>query len=91
MFKKFIFIIVIIVIFLPLFANAQENLGKVRSFYIESSYDLTQRDQITATLRKISPQIYYYIDDSWWDDLTTEEQDTVKRSFNSLTEEFESR
>ncbi|HJN62464.1 MAG TPA: hypothetical protein QGH92_02675 [Candidatus Parcubacteria bacterium] len=91
MFKKFIFIIAIVVIFLPLFANAQETMGNVRSFYVESSYDLTQRDQITATLRKISPQLYYYIDDSWWDDLTTEEQDTVKRSFNSLTEEFESR
>jgi len=64
--KKFVFIISLI-LFLSL-ANivSADNVGEKRSFYIESYYDASDREEITAVLVKTTPKIYFYVDKSWW-------------------------
>ncbi|MBI2625307.1 MAG: hypothetical protein HYW70_03160 [Candidatus Nealsonbacteria bacterium] len=75
----------------PSFVEAEDAMGQTRSFYIEESYDIDKRSQIDATVRKISPQLYFYIDESWWGKLSVQGQEKVKDAMNFLTEEFEGR
>jgi hypothetical protein len=79
------------ILILPNFVWAQDTLGETRSFDIESSYDLSKRQELPAVLIKISPQLYWYADNAWWSELAAEEQDRIKVSLNVLTEEFENR
>ncbi|MFH1841407.1 MAG: peptidoglycan-binding domain-containing protein [Candidatus Nealsonbacteria bacterium] len=87
--KRFLFIIISFLIFLPFSGNAQEVLGQSKNFNVEASYDFYQRSQITATLIKISPTVYWYMDDSWWKEIGSEKKEEIEQSLNALSEEFE--
>jgi len=87
--KRLIFISIIVLFFLVAAPLKAATLGESQNFYIEPSYDLSQREQLSATLIKISPQIYWYIDSSWWNGLGVDKQSKVQESLNNLTEEFE--
>ena len=79
---------IIISLSLPLFAGA-DTLGQRANFYIDSSYDSFQRGVISATLQKISNQLYFYIDDNFWGGLSDGDKNTVMASLSNLAEEFE--
>ena len=85
--KKIIFF-GIILLFLPTSALA-DYLGQTITFNVDPSYDLEKREEISATLQKISNQLYFYFDDKWWNNLTSDEKAKVFSSLNNLTEEFE--
>lgn len=58
------------IVFSLLFFAAQiqaAQLGSNLEFTIESSYDVSGREDLTATLVKITPQLYFYVDSVWWD------------------------
>lgn len=74
---------------LPLLAEAQDILGQQTVFNIEASYDIFQRSALTASLIKISPTAYWYIDADFWTGLNSEQQIEINQSLTSLTEEFE--
>ena len=63
--------------------------GQQTAFFIDHSYDLQKRAQLTASLIRISPSLYFYLDDSWWKGLSQEEQQAVKFALQHLEEEFE--
>ncbi|OGZ23969.1 MAG: hypothetical protein A2896_01350 [Candidatus Nealsonbacteria bacterium RIFCSPLOWO2_01_FULL_43_32] len=88
--KKNLFL-AITVIFLssPLFIKAQDILGQQTNFNVESSYDLSQRTELTATLIRLSPTLYWYIDTKFWGELNAERQSELNQSLTSLSEEFE--
>ncbi|KPJ57483.1 hypothetical protein AMJ49_00970 [Parcubacteria bacterium DG_74_2] len=90
--RKISKIIFISVLFfsLPLFANADSVSQQVK-FYVDSSYDLTKRDQVSATLQKVTNFLYFYIDDKWWGDLGLQKRSEVFEKLNNLTEEFENK
>lgn len=73
---------------LPLFVSA-DYLQQENNFFIESSYDSNQREQISATLQTITPQLYFYIDDEWWEPLDYNERNEIKRALYELGQEFE--
>lgn len=86
--KKFkIFSLGLIFLSLPLFANA-DYLGQKVEFFIDSSFDLNQRSQMVGVLIKISPELYFYIDDDWWSSQSSERQNEIGAALNSLAEEF---
>ncbi|MFQ6049996.1 MAG: peptidoglycan-binding domain-containing protein [Candidatus Paceibacterales bacterium] len=88
--KKFLFpTIILILLSLSFFANAEETLGNSVNFYIETSYDNLKRDQASTTLIKISPRAYWYIDDNWWNGLGENEKKEITKALDSLAEEFE--
>ncbi|PIS17315.1 MAG: hypothetical protein COT59_01275 [Candidatus Nealsonbacteria bacterium CG09_land_8_20_14_0_10_42_14] len=88
--KRYLFLITIsIFLSLPLFSQAQDILGGELIFNIESSYDLTQRTELAATLIKLSPTAYWYADSAWWNGFTAQEQEEVSQSLTSLATEFE--
>ena len=87
--KKIFLTIGLLFLFLPFAGQAQDVLGQELDFNIESSYDLTQRTELTAALIKLSPTGYWYADTNWWSNLTLEQQTEINQSLISLTTEFE--
>ncbi len=88
--SKTLKIIFIGVIFLtiPFFANAIYT-GQEDNFFVDSTYDLSQRSQITATLQRISLKGYFYIDNDWWNTLNYSRKNEVKLALDSLVTEFD--
>jgi len=85
--SKLIFVGIILLI-IPFFANAVY-IGQEDNFFVDPTYDLTQRSQITATLQRITSKAYFYIDNNWWRTLNYSRQNEVKSSFDSLATEFD--
>lgn len=78
----------IILLFLPQIVSAT-TLGEIRNFYIDSSYDISGRKEISASLNRISDYLYFYIDDSWWKKLDSSKQSEINQKIYELSNEFE--
>lgn len=89
--KAFLFIIISLVILSPHLVSAGEILGQQISFNVESDYDLEKRSQLTASLIKISPTLYWYADNNWWVAIAPSQKEEILTNLNVLTEEFEDR
>ena len=87
--KLSLLIIVLIFSYLPMFAEAQVDLGHQEVFNIEPSYDFFQRTVLSATLIRNSPTAYWYIDTKFWQDLNAAERAEINQSVNAIAEEFE--
>ncbi len=72
---------------LPFFVFA-DSLGDQNDFFINSGYDLSDRSQITATLERVSSELYFYVDDEWWDQLDKSSQSEIEKAIKSLGYEF---
>ncbi len=64
-------------------------LTQKESFFVDPSYDLQKREEITATLQKVSDQAYYYIDDNWWSGLDSGEKTSTLLALDTLADEFD--
>jgi peptidoglycan hydrolase-like protein with peptidoglycan-binding domain len=80
----FIFLIFLI----PSFVRAV-NLGEIRSFHVDSFYDISDRQEISAILQRVSNNLYFYIDNAWWSQLSPEEKDKINTNLFLLSDEFE--
>lgn len=86
--KKIIFIVSLI-FFLGIGIGVRAaSEGESLKFNIESDYDFWGRDEILATLVKITPQLYFYIDQKWWYDLNYFQQSQIRQNLSSLANEF---
>lgn len=88
--KTKIFFCLVLFLALPLFVFADFG-GQQTSFFINSSYDLFGRAQLTATLLRITPSLYFYLDDQWWGSLDATSQQEAKMALQVLGEEFENK
>jgi len=77
----------LILLTLPLITKAV-SLGQTANFFIEPSYDLNKREQISATLQKVGSNLYFYIDDNWWSSLDYQKKEEAKQALSSLDYEF---
>lgn len=77
----------IIFLAIPLFAGADELLEE-REFFVDSNYDLNNREKITAVLQRITDQLYFYLDADWWNSLNIEWQKEVQGALAELSHEF---
>jgi len=89
--KKFVFIIsltlfLIIGAGVPLMA-----LAEAISFNIDSAYDVSGREEITATLVKTTSKLNFYIDKNWWDSQNYLKQNKTLENLESLSKEFENK
>ncbi len=87
--RKFEIFILVLLVFIttPFYIGATQK-GESQDFNIDSSYDLTARSQVTATLKKITPKLYFYIDDDWWNSLKSQEQLDIEEPLRKLGLEF---
>ncbi len=66
--------------------------GKVlasEGFHVDPDYDLFKRKEIEAVKIDSSDKLYFYIDNSWWEDLFSEEKEKIKDSLEKLGKEFD--
>jgi len=86
---KFIFFFFsVLVFFSPCFALA-DSQGQSRSFFVNTSYDLLDREKISATLEKVSQNAYFYLENNWSEKLNQEEREEVVVALDSLSREFD--
>jgi len=86
--KLIIVILGAILLTFPLASNAQ-TLGQQINFFVDSSYDLYGRKEISATLQKITNQLYFYVDATWWDKLDYSKKIEIDEKLYNLGGEFE--
>jgi len=84
---KILFLIGLILLVIPSFVSADE-LSEEKEFFVDSFYDLNNREEITAILQRITDQLYFYLDSEWWDSLAVEEQKEVNGALSDLSQEF---
>jgi len=77
----------IIFLSLPGFVLAV-SLGEKADFFVDPTYDLSQREEISATLQRISSKAYFYIDNQWWETLEYQEKQEINQALRSLDSEF---
>jgi len=73
---------------LPVFVFAY-SYGDTHNFYIDSGYDFEEREDTDATIKYVSENAYFYIEDDWWDDLSSNEKSAFNTKLNDLGEEFD--
>ena len=88
-FKKQFLFIFLSLIFLPLFAQA-DNIGHQQIFYVEPNYAESKKTQINATLVRASDFIYFYIDTDWLNTKTEKEKESFYSALSNLGKEFDS-
>jgi hypothetical protein len=86
--RKIIIILLLFFFFFPLILKA-DYLSQSLQFFVEPSYDLYNRTELKATLRYISQNLYFYIEDNWWDRLTYQRQEEIRRILAFLGAEFD--
>jgi len=85
---KSVLILGFAVIILPFFVRAV-SLGSEGEFFVEQNYDVDNREQILAKLKKISNKAYFYIESDWWDDLTTDQKNEYSVIISDLADKFD--
>lgn len=58
-------------------------------FFIESSYDIKEREQVSAVLSQETEHTYFYIEKEWLEKFSEEEQEVLADVLEGLGEEFE--
>ena len=88
--KASVFLIIFGALLLPLFwVEAADSLGQSRVFFVEESFDANKRLQVSATLKTISNNGYFYVEDDWYRGLTGEQQRAFNSGLSTLVNEFE--
>ncbi len=68
-----------------------DSLNETRTFFVDITYDASGRTQISATLRKISENAYWYAEDAVWNALESTPLANHSAALNDLAVEFDSR
>ncbi len=64
-------------------------LGENQLFFVDPSYDLSERTQINGTLRQVGDHALFYTADDWWSSLGTAEVESANTAILSLAAEFD--
>ncbi|MBI2624505.1 IPT/TIG domain-containing protein [Candidatus Parcubacteria bacterium] len=65
------------------------DLGATQTFSVDSSFDADKRTSLTATLRAVGNNVYFWVDDRYWMNLSGNEQQTYQQALNTLVQEFD--
>ena len=90
-FIKTIFITAVICFLFVANKAGAVNFRDTMDFNVDKNFDASARTQITATLIKTTPKLYFYIEKNWWDSQVSTKQNEVLANLDSLSVEFESK
>jgi len=82
-------IIIIGSLFVCLTGAQAAELGEQVDFYIDSGYDAFDRGHLTATLQAVGDNIYFYVDNNYWDKLNTNQRNLLRKTLEDLADEFD--
>jgi len=86
--KTKIISIVVLGLIIP-FGVGADYQGQKVNFFIDPDYDFLGRNQVFATLIYITPKIYFYLEDNWFNSLDQIQKQEILFSLNALSQEFE--
>jgi len=84
-----IFILALVVPFFIPAISLADVLGDQKTFNVESQFDRFSRSSVAATLRTISDNAYFYVEDQYWNNLNSVEQRVFNADMKELANEFE--
>ncbi len=86
--KFLCFLLILISFFVgkPVYADS---LGQRTNFNVNPEFDKYERTSLTATLRHIGENLYFYIEDSYWDGLGFAGQNSLLTNIKFLADEFD--
>lgn len=73
------------------FVSATSTLGETRTFSVDPSYDYTSRKEVSATMIQMSDNLYFYIDDAWWNGISQVEKSKASAELTNLGAEFKNK
>jgi len=73
----------------PLCFVMADSLGQSHIFFVDKSFDEQGRGQVTASLKIVANNGYFYVEDSWYNNLTTEQKTAVDYDLQKLANEFD--
>ncbi|MEA2113353.1 MAG: IPT/TIG domain-containing protein, partial [Patescibacteria group bacterium] len=59
------------------------------SFFVDSGYDAHGRTQLMATVKAIGDNIYFYIEDDYWNNLSGTDKNRLREELEELVSEFD--
>ena len=83
--KKILLTITLLLVFNPVFAR---EVGDVDHFFIEPSYDQERREELGAELVRETERLIFYVDKTWWINLSQREKENYLEEMDELGEEF---
>lgn len=88
--KRFSLFAIFFILFAGAFRQAQAvEVGGSLIFNIDEDYDIAARPEIKARLALKTSQLYFFIEENWWDKQTVSQQGSITRALNDLSLEFE--
>jgi len=88
--KKISIIFIAAAFFVSAAGSRADVLNETRTFWVSQEYDASQRTQLSATLRKVSANAYWYVEDAFWNSLGSAAPNYVS-ALDGLSLEFDSR
>ena len=64
-------------------------VGNSREFFVDSSFDYNTRTKIVATLKNISANAYFYVEDPFWQELSLAQQSSFLDGLNDIAAQFD--
>ncbi len=86
--KKVLFFLSLIFFLGIAFGVSADSVGESRNFFVDPNYDFYGREQILANLQRIGQKAYFYLDEQWWQDLSYQQKEEVKKAIENLDREF---
>ncbi len=85
---KFFKILSLFIFLFPLFCFADSYLDK-NIFFVDPDYDLFGRKKILATNLQVSERAYFYVEDEFFDQLSSAKKQKIYQQLKNLAEEFD--
>ena len=88
--KLFFCIILGAIFFVPVLVQAVFT-GQQQSFYIQSEYDIENRQTINSFLTVSTRKLYFYVDLDWWGNLDSSKRNTFNSNLYAIAQQFENK
>ena len=82
-------IIISISLFTFAFSAEAASLGDEMDFFVDSKYDALDRSQLNATLRAVGGNVYFYVDNEYYDNLNGTYKNGLREELEILVSEFD--
>ncbi len=66
-----------------------DNLNDQKTFFVDSTYDVSGRAQITATMKAIGEHAYFYLEDDYYQKLNGTYKNAIREELEILADEFD--
>lgn len=84
------FLILLLGGFFVCFNNVQAaTLDEQVNFYVDTDYDALDRSQLPATLRVIGENIYFYVENDYWNKLNGSYRNSLRETLKDLADDFD--